>query len=29
MIQNMFDSFDRLDYTIKKSLNNLEDKMKK
>lgn len=29
MIQNMFDNFDRLDYTIKKSLNNLEDKMKK
>ena len=29
MIQNMFDSFDRLDYTIKTSLNYLEDKMKK
>jgi phage shock protein A len=29
MIQNMFDSFDRLDYTIKRSLDKLEDKMKK
>ena len=29
MIQNIFDSFDRLDYTIKRSLDKLEDKMKK
>ena len=29
MIQNMFDSFDRLDYTIKKSLNKLEERIKK
>jgi len=29
MIQNMFDSFDRLDYNIKSSLDKLEDKMKK
>jgi len=29
MIQNIFDSFDRLEYNIKTSLYNLEDKMKK
>jgi hypothetical protein len=29
MIQNIFDNFDRLDYTIKTSLYKLEDKMKK
>ena len=29
MIQNIFDSFDRLEYNIKRSLYNLEDKMKK